>query len=114
MNLPREETMAKYMFEAHYTVEGAKGVVQGGGSARRAVVAKMAEALGGKIEAFYFAFGDVDAYVVVDLPDNVSAAAVALSVAQSGGASVKTVVLISPEDMDKAAKTKVDYRAPGR
>jgi len=69
---------------------------------------------GGKLEAFYYAFGDIDAYVVVDVPDAISAAAVALAVNQGGGASVKTVVLISPEDMDKAGKKAVDYRAPGR
>ncbi len=66
------------------------------------------------METFYFAFGDVDAYVIFDLPDNVTAAAVALAVNQGGGATVKTVVLISPEDMDKAGKKAVDYRPPGR
>ncbi len=106
--------MAKYLFEARYTTEGAKGVACEGGTGRRAAVAKMTEGLGGKLEAFYYAFGDVDAYVIVDLPDNASAAAVALAVNQAGAATVKTVVLITPEDMDKAGKKTVDYRAPGR
>jgi uncharacterized protein with GYD domain len=106
--------MAKYLFEARYTPEGAKGVAKDGGSARRAAIAKMAEGMGGKLESFYFAFGGVDAYVVVDLPDNVSAAAAALAVNQGGAASVKTVVLLAPEDMDKAGKKSVDYRAPGK
>ncbi|TMG83005.1 MAG: GYD domain-containing protein [Betaproteobacteria bacterium] len=106
--------MAKYLFEARYTTEGAKGVAREGGTGRRAAVAKMTEGLGGKLEAFYYAFGDVDAYVIVDLPDNASAAAVALAVNQAGAAAVKTVVLITPEDMDKAGKKTVDYRAPGR
>jgi len=106
--------MAKYLFEARYTPEGAKGVAREGGSGRKAAIAKMAEGLGGKLEAFYFAFGDVDAYVVVDVPDNITAAAAALAVNQGGAASVKTVVLISPEDMDKAGKKAVDYRAPGK
>jgi uncharacterized protein with GYD domain len=105
--------MPKYMFEAHYSVEGAKGVMKEGGSGRRAAVAKMAEGVGGRLESFYFAFGGVDAFVVVDLPDNETAAAVALSVSQGGGASVKTVVLLTPEEMDKAAKKSVAYRAPG-
>ena len=105
--------MAKYLFEARYTSEGAKGVAKEGGTGRRAAVAKMAESLGGKVESFYFAFGGVDAYVVLDLPDNVSAAAAALAVNQAGRASVKTVVLIAPEDMDKAGKMTVSYRAPG-
>jgi uncharacterized protein with GYD domain len=106
--------MAKYLFETHYTVEGAKGVAREGGTGRRAAVAKMLEALGGKLETFYYAFGDVDAYVIVDVPDSVTVAAIALAVNQGGGATVKTVVLISPEDMDKAGKKAVDYRPPGR
>lgn len=106
--------MAKYLFEARYSVEGAKGLVREGGSGRRAAVAAMAEGMGGKLEAFYFAFGDVDAYVIVDIPDSVSAAAVALAVNQSGAASVKTVVLLMPEDVDAASKKAVDYRPPGR
>ncbi|MGO4872805.1 MAG: GYD domain-containing protein [Roseiarcus sp.] len=105
--------MPKYLFEAHYTAAGAKGVAKEGGTGRRTAIAKMAEALGGKLESFYFAFGGVDAYVVVDAPDNVTAAAVALAVNQSGAASVKTVVLITPEEMDKAGKKTVDYRPPG-
>lgn len=106
--------MAKYLFEARYTAEGTKGLLREGGSGRRAAVAEMAEGLGGKLESFYFAFGDIDAYAIVDVPDSINAAAVALAVNQSGGASVKTVVLMTPEDVDKASKKAVDYRPPGR
>lgn len=106
--------MAKYMYQASYTAEGTKGLVREGGTARRDAIAKMAESLGGKLEAIYFAFGDVDVFVVVDLPDHVSAAAAALAVGQTGGATLKTVVLISPEEMDQASKKAVTYRAPGR
>ena len=106
--------MAKYLFEARYTAEGAKGVAREGGSGRRAAVVKMVEGLGGKEETFYYAFGDVDAYVIFDLPDNVTTAAIALAVNQGGGATVKTVALISPEEMDMAGKKSVDYRPPGR
>ena len=106
--------MAKYLFEARYTSEGIKGVAREGGSGRRSAVEKLAQGLGGKLEAFYYAFGDVDAYVVMDYPDTLTAAAAALAVNQSGTVTVKTVVLISPEDMDKASKKPVEYRAPGR
>ena len=68
---------------------------------------------GGTLEAFYFAFGGVDAYVIVDLPDNASAAAMALAVGQSGMSSTKTVVLLTPEEMDAAAKKTIAYRPPG-
>ena len=106
--------MAKYLVEARYTAEGARGLAREGGTGRRAAAAKAVEGLGGKIEAFYYAFGDVDAYVIFDVPDNVSAAALALAVGQSGGINTKTVVLITPEEMDRAGKKAVDFRAPGR
>jgi len=106
--------MAKFLFEAHYTPEGAKGIVKEGGSARRAAIEKAVTALGGRLEAFYFAFGGVDAYVIVDLPDNATAAAMALAVGQSGLASTKTVVLLTGEEVDAATKKSVTYRGPGR
>jgi uncharacterized protein with GYD domain len=105
--------MAKYMFEAHYTAEGAKGIISKGGSARRTAVEKAVAGLGGRLEAFYFAFGDVDAYVIVDLPDNTTAAALALAVAQSGLVSTKTIVLLTCEETDAATKKTVAYRGPG-
>jgi uncharacterized protein with GYD domain len=110
----QENDMAKYLFEARYAAEGAKGLARDGGCARRAATANMTENVGGKLESFYFAFGDVDAYVIVDVPDSVTAAAVALAINQSGAVSVKTIVLIPPEDMDKASKKAVEYRPPGR
>ena len=81
--------MPKYLFEGHYTPEGAKGVAKEGGSGRRDALAKAAESVGGKLESFYFAFGGVDAYVTVDLPDNVAAAAMALAVNQGNTATAK-------------------------
>jgi uncharacterized protein with GYD domain len=106
--------MAKYLFEANYTAEGAKGIAREGGSGRRAAVEKAVTALGGKLETFYFAFGATDAYVIVDLPDNTAAAAMALAVAQSGLASTRTTVLLTMEETDAAAKKNVAYRAPGK
>jgi uncharacterized protein with GYD domain len=106
--------MPKYLVEARYTAEGAKAIARDGGAARRAAAAKMIEGLGGKLEAFYFAFGDVDVYAIFELPDSVAAAAVALAINQTGVVTGKTVVLIAPEDMDKAAKKAVDYHPPGR
>ena len=105
--------MGKYMFEAKYSPEGAKAVAKDGGSARRSAVEKSVASVGGRLEAFYFAFGGSDAYVLVDLPDNVSAAAMALAVNQSGVASTKTIVLLTPEEMDAAGKKNVAYRPPG-
>jgi uncharacterized protein with GYD domain len=106
--------MPKYLVEARYTVEGAKGLVREGGSGRRAAVAKTVESVGGKVEALYFAFGDVDAYVIVDVPDNVSAAAVSLAANQSGAVVSKTIVLLTPEEMDKSVQKAVSFRPPGQ
>jgi uncharacterized protein with GYD domain len=105
--------MPKYLFQANYTAEGAKGIMKDGGTARRAAVEKAVAGLGGRMESFYFAFGGSDAYVICDLPDNVTAAAMALAVAQSGKASTSTTVLLTPEDVDAATKKSVAYRGPG-
>jgi len=105
--------MPKFMFEASYTQEGAKGVQSAGGSSRRDAVEQVAKSVGGKLESFHFAFGESDAYVIVDLPDNESATAVALTVNAAGAAVVKTVVLLTPEEVDAASKRSADYRPPG-
>jgi len=108
--------MPKYLIEASYTHEGVEGVRTKGGSSRRDAVADTAKSMGGKLEAFYFAFGEHDAVVLVDLPDNEAAAAVALSVDAAGGASTRTTVLLTPDQVDDAAKRSrdaVDYRPPG-
>ena len=107
--------MPKYLVKAKYTLEGSRGVAKdGGGTARRSAVKESVEGMGGKLEAFYFAFGDTDAYVIVDLPDNVAAAALSLAVNAAGGAATSTTLLVTPEEMDAAAKRQVIYRAPGK
>jgi uncharacterized protein with GYD domain len=104
--------MAKYLFEARYSAEGVKGLVRDGGTGRRAAIDKACVSAGGKLEAMYFAFGDVDAYVVADLPDNVSAAALALAVNQAGAATTRTVVLMTAQEVDAAGKKSVAYSPP--
>jgi uncharacterized protein with GYD domain len=105
--------MPKYLIEASYTREGIEGVRANGGTSRRDAVAQTAESLGGSLEAFYFAFGDHDAEVIVDLPDDEAAAAIAMTVNAAGGAAVRTTVLLTPEQVDEAAKRSVEYRPPG-
>lgn len=106
--------MPKYLLEVTYTLEGVKGVVAKGGSARRAAAQAAAESLGGTLESFYFAFGKTDVVTVADMPDNAAMAALALSVTAAGGATVRTVVLLSPEDIDAATQKKVIYTPPGK
>ena len=105
--------MAKYLVEARYTVEGAKGLQSEGGTARRAATEKAIASVGGKMEAFYFALGDVDAYVIADLPDDASIVALQLAVNTTGRVNSSTVKLITAEEVDKAAKRDVAYRPPG-
>jgi uncharacterized protein with GYD domain len=106
--------MAKYLVRANYTVEGIKGVIREGGSGRRDAVGELAASLGGTLDAFYFGFGDTDAYVIVDLPSQEAAAAIALAVGAAGGASITTTVLLTPEQMDAARNLTPQYRAPGQ
>jgi uncharacterized protein with GYD domain len=105
--------MPKYLIQASYTQEGVKGLQSGGGSSRRDAIAALTESVGGSLESLYFAFGDSDVYVVVDLPDNQSATAVALTVNATGAVTLKTTVLLTPEEVDAAAKQSVDYQPPG-
>jgi uncharacterized protein with GYD domain len=105
--------MPKYMIEAAYTLEGVKGLQKAGGSSRRDAIAALAESVGGRLESFYFAFGERDVYTVVEMPDNEAATAVALTVNASGAVNVRTTILLSPEEVDAAAKRSVDYRPPG-
>ena len=105
--------MAKYLLEVHYTLDGVRGVVSQGGSARKAAAQAAAKSVKGKVDAFYFAFGGTDVYVIADLPDNTAAAALALAVTAGGGATVRTVVLLAPDEIDAATKNKVKYTPPG-
>jgi uncharacterized protein with GYD domain len=101
--------MSKYLIQASYNADGAKGLLKEGGSARKAAVQKVVESLGGTLEAFYFAYGDVDAYVIVDMPEETAG----LAVNASGAVRATTIPLIAPEAIDAAAKRSVTYRAPG-
>ncbi len=105
--------MPEYLYIGSYTHEGAKGLAKEGAAGRRAAVAKLAESAGGKLDAFYFGFGSDDFYITVDLPDNAAAAAIAAAAAQSGAVSTRTIVLMTPEEMDAALKTTVHFRPPG-
>ncbi len=106
--------MAKYLWIASYTPEGTKGLLKDGGSGRRNAIEQLAKSVGGHVDALYYAFGEQDAYIIVDLPDAASAAAISLTVAASGAARVRTVPLITVEEIDQACKKAVTYRAPGK
>ncbi len=106
--------MPKYLYQGSYTFEGVKGLLKDGGSKRRAAAQQAIESVGGKLDAFYFAFGTNDAILIIDAPDNVSVSAVSLAVAAAGGFRGHTTVLLTPEETDEAVKKAVKYRAPGQ
>jgi len=105
--------MPKYLLEVSYTLDGIRGVAAQGGSARKAAAQAAAKSAGGKVESFHFAFGGTDVYVIADLPDNTAAAALAMTVTAGGGATVRTVVLLTPDEVDAAAQKTVKYTPPG-
>ena len=106
--------MGKYLIAASYTAEGARGLSKEGGSKRRDAAEQAIKSAGAKLEAFYFAFGDTDAYVIVDAPDHASIAAASIAINSTGAVHSKTVVLLTPEEMDNATTKAVTSRAPGR
>ena len=105
--------MKKYLIKASYSPDGIKGVIEDGGTKRKLAIEQMLAGMGGKMEAFYYALGDHDVYVIWELPDDISAAAIGLRINASGLASISTTVLLSPEDIDAASKMSVNYRTPG-
>ncbi|HEY5483649.1 MAG TPA: GYD domain-containing protein [Propionibacteriaceae bacterium] len=105
--------MSTYLFQVSYTAEGAKGLLREGGTSRVAFLSNLAKSLGGKLEAYYFAFGEADAYVIVDGIDNVGAAALSLEFSASGAMRIKTTVLLKPEEIDAATNQAVGFRPPG-
>jgi uncharacterized protein with GYD domain len=105
--------MPKYLVEATYVGDGIKGLLKEGGTSRRAVVEKMIHSLGGKMEAFYYAFGGTDLFVIAELPDNASMASISLTVGATGTVTVKSTVLLTPEEVDAAGKKSPLYRALG-
>jgi uncharacterized protein with GYD domain len=105
--------MAKYLIKASFTVEGTRGLLKEGGSSRRVAVEQTLRGLGGRLEGFYFAFGEADVFAIIDVPDATTAAALSLAINAAGAVEVSTTALVTPEEMDEACKKSVDYRAPG-
>ena len=106
--------MPKYLFQGTYIGDGLKGLLTEGGSKRRETVEQTVRGMGGTLEAFYYAFGEDDVFAILDLPDNVTTAAFALTINRSGAVRVKTTVLLTPEEVDQVTKKSIDYRPPGQ
>jgi uncharacterized protein with GYD domain len=106
--------MGKYLLTASYTADGAKGVMKDGGTKRREAAEQALKSAGATLEAFYFAFGENDVYLLIDAPDHASVAAASVAINATGAVQLKTVVLMTPQEIDQAMKKTVTYRAPGR
>jgi uncharacterized protein with GYD domain len=106
--------MPKYLLQVNYVGDGVKGLLKDGGSKRRAVTEKFFKSLGATIEAYYYAFGDTDLYIIGDFPNHAAVTACALTVAATGTITTKTTVLLTPEEVDAAGKLKPTYTAPGK
>jgi uncharacterized protein with GYD domain len=105
--------MPKFLIKASYSADGTRGLMKDGGTGRRKAVEQLVQGMGGKVEAFYFAYGDADVYVITDVPNAIDGVAVSLAVNASGAVRLQTIPLITPEDIDAATKKAVAYRAPG-
>jgi uncharacterized protein with GYD domain len=105
--------MAKFLVEASYLSDGVNGLLKEGGTRRREAVDELFGSLGGRVEAFYFMFGDRDVIIIGELPDNTSAAALALRVNAAGVTTCKTTVLLTPKEIDDAVTRTSTYRPPG-
>jgi uncharacterized protein with GYD domain len=103
----------KFLVQASHSSDGVRGLLKEGGSARRAAVEKACASVGGALDAFYYAFGETDVVAIMDLPDNVTAAGLALVIGASGRVDIRTTVLLTPEEIDAAVKVGGDYRPPG-
>ena len=106
--------MGKYLVQANYVGDGVKGLLKDGGTGRRAAIEKLFASVGGKIESLYYAFGSTDLFIIADIPDNVTAAALSLTVNAVGAATASVTVLLTPEEIDAASKKSPAYRAPGQ
>ena len=105
--------MPKYMTRVSFTTEGVKGLQKEKPTQRRAAVAKLLESAGGKLETFYFAFGQDDGIAIYDLPDNVTAAALSDAANAAGHVHLSITPLMTAEEMDEAVDKSSKYRPPG-
>jgi uncharacterized protein with GYD domain len=101
--------MAYYLFQATYTAEAIANMVKAPQN-RAEAVSVAVEKLGGRVEGFWFAFGEYDTVEIIQLPDNVSAAAFSMAVSAGGALkAIKTTPLLTMEEsvaaMRKAPET---------
>lgn len=108
--------MARYLVQASYTREAISTLVKNPED-RAGAIRPVVEGLGGKLEAFYFSFGDYDIVAIADLPDNVTMAALSMAVSCGGAvSSFNTTTLLTMEEGVAAMKKagSIGYKSPGK
>ena len=107
--------MAHYLIQASYTSGAISDLVKNSQN-RADAIRPVIEKAGGRLEAFYYAFGDYDIVAIFEMPDNAGAAAISMAVSAGGAlSSLKTTVLMDVnESMDAMRKAGgAGYRPPG-
>ena len=105
--------MSKHLFYGSYSPEGYRGLIEEGGSSRIDAAKQALGSVGGSLEAFYFSYGENDFYIIVDLPSHIATTAITLAGNITGSFNIKGVPLLTPDELDEAAKLSVDFRPPG-
>ena len=105
--------MMKYLLSAKYTQSGINGLLREGGTRRRAALTETIESVGGKVELMYYAFGEADVFLIVEIPDQSTAAALSMAINAAGALTMSTTPLMTPESIDDAIEKSVHYRPPG-
>jgi uncharacterized protein with GYD domain len=106
--------MSKFLIQASYTPEGLKGLQKDKASGRLAAVTQAVQSAGGALESFHFGFGDVDAVLILDLPDAAAAAALSIAISATGLVRLRTTPLFTIAEMDAALGRGAAYRGPGQ
>jgi uncharacterized protein with GYD domain len=107
--------MPRYLLQVSYSEEAVAGMVKNPED-RSAAVRAGVESAGGKLESLYFAFGPDDAIAIVELPDNVTAAALSMAVTATGRySSFQTTPLLTSDELTQAMRKAgtISFRAAG-
>ena len=108
--------MALYLFRFGYTPEAWAALIEKPEDRRTTLASRIFGTFGGRLEGFWYAFGEHDGYALVDLPDSVSAAAASAAVAATGSfRRLETTVLITVDEMIEALERAAEfaYAKPG-
>jgi uncharacterized protein with GYD domain len=111
--MEEETRMPKFMIKAIYTPDGIKGLKKDTASGALEIRRSRLRAMGGKLDALYYALGDDNVFAIIDLPSHVHAASLGAAASASGLVETRTVSLLTVAEMDKALGEDVKYRPPG-